>query len=90
MLRTTAQGSSVAIIDGGKKLWEVTKGYDRDDFPANAASVGYAIDVYQESINKTARDTSYTQSTGQFQLLAASDNGETGANIPEMNVVVFA
>jgi mRNA (guanine-N7-)-methyltransferase len=56
MLRTTAQGGSVAIMDGGRKLWEVTKGYDREDFPANGASVGYAIDVYQESINKTARE----------------------------------
>ena len=56
MLRSTSPGESVAIMDGGKKLWEVTKGYDREDFPANAASVGYAIDVYQESINKTARE----------------------------------
>lgn len=56
MLRTTPLGESVAIMDNGKKLWEVTKGYDRDDFPANTASVGYAIDVYQESINKTARE----------------------------------
>lgn len=56
MLRSTSPGESVAIMDGGRKLWEVTKGYDREDFPANAASVGYAIDVYQESINKTARE----------------------------------
>lgn len=56
MLRTTPPGESVAIMDSGKKLWEVTKGYDRDDFPANTSSVGYAIDVYQESINKTARE----------------------------------
>ena len=56
MLRTTSPGASVAIMDGGKKLWEVTKSYDREDFPTNAASVGYAIDVYQESINKTARE----------------------------------
>jgi mRNA (guanine-N7-)-methyltransferase len=56
MLRTTSPGGSVAIMDGSKKLWEVTKAYDREDFPANAASVGYAIDVYQESINKTARE----------------------------------
>ena len=56
MLRNTPVGESVSIMDGGHKLWEVTKRYDREDFPASVASLGYAIDVYQESINKTARE----------------------------------
>ena len=56
MLRNTPAGESVAITDNGHKLWEVTKRYDREDFPPSVASLGYAIDVYQESINKTARE----------------------------------
>ena len=39
-----------------KKIWEVTKKYDNDEFLDNETCVGYAIDVFQESINKTIRE----------------------------------
>ena len=56
MLKTVQPGESISILDGERKLWEVTKRYAHENFPPNAASIGYAIDVYQESINKTARE----------------------------------
>ena len=33
-------------------MWEIKKQYDNKQFPNTKASVGYKIDVYQESINK--------------------------------------
>jgi SAM-dependent methyltransferase len=39
-----------------KKIWEITKRYDRDEFTDDSTCVGYAIDVYQETINKTIRE----------------------------------
>ena len=56
MLAGKKQGESVTIMEDGKKIWEVTKQYDRDEFPANSSSVGYGIDVFQESINKTFKE----------------------------------
>ena len=37
----------------GKKIWEITKLYENSDFVDDATSIGYTIDVYQESINKS-------------------------------------
>ena len=38
------------------KLWSIQKEYDSDTFENNETSVGYAINVYQESINKAFRE----------------------------------
>ena len=35
-----------------KKVWEVIKKFDKQEFLDNPSSLGYRIDVYQESINK--------------------------------------
>lgn len=51
-LRGLKQGESLTITEEGKKIWEVTKQYDREEFNDDSSSVGYAIDVYQETINK--------------------------------------
>ena len=51
-LRGLKEGESLTIMEEGKEIWEVTKKYDRDEFPDDATSIGYAIDVYQETINK--------------------------------------
>ena len=34
-------------------MWDIKKQYDGDEFPNNISSLGYRVDVYQESINKT-------------------------------------
>ena len=49
-------GESVTIMENDSKIWELTKRYEQTKFENNISSVGYAIDVYQESINKTARE----------------------------------
>lgn len=51
-LRGLKNGESMTIMEKDKKIWEITKKYDRDEFQDDSTSVGYAIDVYQETINK--------------------------------------
>jgi hypothetical protein len=52
LLKDKKRGESVEIWDEGIKIWEVRKEYDNDTFPDTMVSVGYKVDVYQESINK--------------------------------------
>ena len=46
-------GESIFIHKNGVKMWEIKKQYNETEFPNNMSSIGYKIDVYQESINKT-------------------------------------
>ena len=52
-LKKTKTGESVKIIEDGKKIWEIIKDYGSDTFEDDSSSIGYKIDVYQESINQT-------------------------------------
>ena len=56
LLEKKNPNESIAIFEGNKRIWEVTKRYDNKEFLSDSSSVGYAIDVYQESINKTFRE----------------------------------
>jgi hypothetical protein len=61
-LKGVEQNDSKVIMSGDestgdrKKMWEVIKRYDRDEFNNDETCVGYAIDVFQETINKTFRE----------------------------------
>jgi len=52
LLRNKNYGESIQIVNNGKKIWEVIKGFDKNVFEDNAGSIGYRIDVYQDSINQ--------------------------------------
>jgi hypothetical protein len=52
-LEGKAPGESIFITHNGEKMWEIKKQYESDEFQNNISSLGYRIDVYQESINKT-------------------------------------
>jgi hypothetical protein len=56
MLKNIKENENITIIEDDKKIWEVTKRYDRIDFDDNSSCVGFAIDVFQESINKTFKE----------------------------------
>ena len=56
ILRSLKTGENMSIHKEGNKIWEITKNYDRIEFNDDISSLGYAIDVYQESINKTFRE----------------------------------
>jgi hypothetical protein len=52
MLKNKALGESVEIVDRGTKIWEMQKQYTQQVFEDDISSLGYQIDVFQESINK--------------------------------------
>ena len=52
LLKTKNKGESVDIYQNKTKIWEIRKEYDDKHFEDDASSIGYQIDVYQESINK--------------------------------------
>ena len=51
-LQNTPENESITIMENGDKLWEVKKKYAQGEFLDDATCLGYAIDVYQDSINK--------------------------------------
>jgi hypothetical protein len=51
-LKKVKTGESVQLIDDGKKVWEIIKDYSSETFDNNSSSIGYKINVYQESINQ--------------------------------------
>ncbi len=52
MLKKKSVGEGVSIYEDGVKLWEVKKNYSLNSFEDDSTSLGYTIDVFQESINK--------------------------------------
>jgi len=56
LLRDKENGESHTITNNDVKIWEVTKRYSNTEFKGDDSSIGYAIDVYQESINKVFRE----------------------------------
>ena len=52
LLRDKKENESVSSYKDGKKIWEVVKKYDSDEFENDETSLGYGISVYQETINK--------------------------------------
>jgi hypothetical protein len=55
-LRGVSQGDSVTEYKNGQKIWEIRKEYDHDEMKDDETSLGYAIDVYQETINKMFKE----------------------------------
>ena len=52
LLRKKNMGDSIQIVEKGKKVWEIIKGYSSTSFDDNSSCIGYRIDVYQDSINQ--------------------------------------
>ena len=56
MLSQMDNEESKSLFKNDKKIWEITKKYGQTEFLDDESCLGYAIDVYQESINKTFRE----------------------------------
>ena len=52
LLKNKKVDEGVQIVDQGKKIWEIVKKYDDANFQDNSSSIGYKIEVYQETINQ--------------------------------------
>lgn len=59
--------SKTLYNENGHKIWEVTKQYKKNEFPDNVESLNYAIDVYQDSIDK--KFTEYLVNFDYFKLI---------------------
>tara|TARA_B100000902_G_scaffold399900_1_gene473466 strand:+ start:730 stop:4737 length:4008 start_codon:yes stop_codon:yes gene_type:complete len=55
-MRNKVMGESVQLNKKEHMIWKITKNYAEDVFNNDHTSLGLAIDVYQESINKTFRE----------------------------------
>ena len=56
VLKKKNRNEPFVIYKDDNKMAEIIKQYDHSSFPENELSLGYAIDVYQESINKVFRE----------------------------------
>ena len=56
MLREKKKGDQIRIFKDDHKIWELTKQYNKDYFLPDNTSLGYGIDIYQESINQSLRE----------------------------------
>ena len=56
LLNSTEINKSINLFKNEKKIWEITKKYSNNYYEDDETCIGYAIDVYQESINKTFRE----------------------------------
>jgi hypothetical protein len=56
MLEEIKKGESISHFNGDNKIWQITKQYDNFEFNSDETSLGLAIDIYQETINKTFRE----------------------------------
>ena len=87
-LKTSLPGESISVYASGeKKMWEVTKEYDRDTFDTEDTCLGYKINVFQESINKSFHEflVNYSYLTRimanyGFKLISKSEAKSLGFN----------
>lgn len=56
-LKDKPKGESISIYENETKIWEIKKMYENETFNNDdETSLGYGIDVYQETINKVFRE----------------------------------
>ena len=56
MLKKIKKGERINVSHENEKIWEVTKQYDDEEYVSDPTCIGYGIDVFQETINKTFRE----------------------------------
>lgn len=52
MLKKKKMGESLELYEGDRKIWEIRKEYEDEKFDDDVTSLGYKIEVFQETINK--------------------------------------
>ena len=56
LLKTKNEGDSIIIMNDQEKRFELTKMYNQTGFQDDDTSLGYSINVYQDTIGKTFRE----------------------------------
>ena len=88
LLQDKSNGESMTIIKNGRKIYEITKMYDQTGFPDEDMSLGYAINVYQESINQTFREylvnfEYFTRIMEDYGFILVTKEEAAGMNLPD-------
>jgi hypothetical protein len=88
LLQNKNNGESMTIIKNERKIYEVTKRYDQTGFPDDEMSLGYSIDVYQESINQTFREylvnfDYYQRVMEDYGFVLITKEEAAGMNLPD-------
>ena len=68
LLRNKRKEEGFAIFKKDKKIFELNKMYDQTGFPDDELSLGYGINVYQETINKVFRTSNWDLETYRNKL----------------------
>ena len=87
LLRNKKKEESIAIFKGDRKIYEITKCYDKTGFPDDENSIGYGINVFQESINKEFREylvnyKYFVQLMEDYGFVLISKEEATQMNLP--------
>lgn len=88
LLKNKKNGEPYTIMKNGKKIFEITKRYDETSLPDDHLSLGYPIDVYQESINKTFQEylvqfTFFKRVMENYGFTIISQEEATANNLPD-------
>jgi hypothetical protein len=88
LLQDKSNGESMTIVKNDRKIYEITKMYDQTGFPDEDMSLGYAINVYQESINQTFREylvnfEYFTRIMEDYGFILITREEAAGMNLPD-------
>ena len=87
-------GESITIFKDEYKIYELTKRYEQTGFPDDELSLGYSIDVYQESINKVFREylvnfEYLTQIMEDYGFVLLNDEEAKQMNLPNSTCLLY-
>jgi len=91
-LKKKKMGESIRLDKNGKKIFEIVRDYSNqiETFPQNEKSIGLAINVFQESINKTFKEylvnfTYFSRLMEDYGFVPLSKAEITSMNIVDTN-----
>jgi hypothetical protein len=87
LLKSKKKEEGITIMKDDYKIFEIIKMYDQTGFPADEVSLGYGINVYQESINKVFREylvnfEYFTRLMDDYGFILATKEETLHMNVP--------
>jgi hypothetical protein len=88
LLENKNKNEGITILKNERKIYEITKMYDKTGFPDDEMSLDYAINVYQESINKVFREylvnfDYLTRIMDDYGFVLVTKEEATGMGLPD-------
>ena len=87
LLKNKNEGESMVIFDGNRKMFELSKKYSHSGFVPDDTSIGYPINVYQETINNTFREylvnfDYFVSAMSDYGFVLVDDNAAKKMGLP--------